>query len=145
MARMARMSGDRSCGRPVRLAEGRLTRQIIGSFFDVYNELGYGFLERVYREAFRIVLAERGFAVRCEVPVDIQFHGQHIGTYRADMIVDDRVIIELKAGAALPPGSKAQLLNYLRLSGREVGLLLFFGPTPEFQRVIASRSRSDAT
>jgi GxxExxY protein len=120
-----------------------LTRDIIGAFFDVYNELGYGFLENLYAPALAIVLHERGFRVAREVPLEVHFHGQQIGVYRADMIVDDTVILELKTGAALFPGSKAQLINYLRISGLQVGLVLFFGPTPEFTRVIASRRRHD--
>jgi GxxExxY protein len=71
------------------------------------------------------------------------FHGQRIGVFRADMIVEDTVILELKAGAALLPGAKTQLINYLRMSGLQVGLLFFFGPVPEFKRVIASRPRRD--
>jgi GxxExxY protein len=126
-----------------RFAHARLTREVIGAFFDVYNELEYGLPEQVYRSAMGIVLAERGFLCRSEVRLEVHFHGQHIGSYRADMIIEDRVILELKAGAALPPGSKAQLINYLRLSRLEVGLLLFFGPSPEFERVVVSRRRSD--
>jgi GxxExxY protein len=126
-----------------RFAHARLTRDVIGVFFDVYNELEYGLPEQVYRSALHIVLAERGFLCRSEVKLDVHFHGHHIGSYRADVIVEDSVILELKAGAVLPPGSKAQLINYLRLSKLEVGLLLFFGPTPEFTRVVASRSRGD--
>jgi GxxExxY protein len=126
-----------------RFPHGRLTREIIGVFFDVYNELGCGHFEQLYQAAMCIVLAERRVETRSEVQLDIHFHGQRIGWYRADIIVENAVILELKAGPALPPGSKAQLINYLRLSRLEVGLLLFFGPTPEFTRVVASRPRSD--
>lgn len=77
--------------------------------------------------------------------LDVVFHGHRIGTHRADLIVNDTIIVEVKAGAALPLGSKAQLIDYLRLSALTVGLLLFLGPTPEFQRVVSSRSRHDAT
>jgi GxxExxY protein len=118
-----------------------LTRGVIGAFFDVYNELGYGFLESLYASALAIVLRERGFRVAREVALEVRFHGEQIGLYRADMIVEDTIILELKAGATLLPGSKAQLINYLRISGLQVGLVLFFGPTPEFTRVIASRRR----
>jgi GxxExxY protein len=126
-----------------RFAHARLTREVIGAFFDLYNELEYGLPEQVYRSAMGIVLTERGLGHRSEVKLQIHFHGHHIGSYRADMIVEDRIILELKAGVARPPGSKAQLINYLRLSGLEVGLLLFFGPAPEFWRVVASRPGND--
>jgi GxxExxY protein len=126
-----------------RLAHARLTREVIGVFFDVYNELGFGLPESVYRSAMHIVLAERGLAARSEVKLNIHFHGHHIGSYRADMIVEDKIILELKAGASLPLGAKAQLINYLRLSRLEVGLLLFFGPSPDFMRVVLSRQRTD--
>jgi GxxExxY protein len=126
-----------------RFAHARLTREVIGAFFDLYNELEYGLPEQVYRSAMGIILAERGFLCRSEVKLEIHFHGHHIGSYRADMIVEDKVILELKAGVALPFGSKAQLINYLRLSQLEVGLLLFFGPRPDFERVVLSRRRSD--
>ena len=127
----------------VRLPQARLTRAIIGTFYDVYNELGYGFLESVYRSALQIVLAERNFPLQSEAPLAIHFHGHRIGAYRADLIVDEQVIIEVKAGAVLAAGAKAQLINYLRMSNLTVGLLLYFGPTPEFHRVIASRRESE--
>lgn len=123
----------------------RLTREVIGTFYDVYNELGFGFLEKVYRAALAITLEERGFSIRREVGLDVVFHGHCIGAYRADLIVNDTIIVEVKAGATLPLGSRAQLINYLRLSSLTVGLLPFFGPTPEFQRVVSSRSRHDGT
>jgi GxxExxY protein len=128
---------------PRRFPHARLTRDIIGVFFDVYNELGGGLFENVYRSAMDIVLTERGLRSRSEVEFHIHFHQHRIGTYRADIVVEDSVILELKAGTALPPGSKGQLINYLRLSRLEVGLLLFFGPNPEFERVVASRPGND--
>ena len=124
-----------------KLAYEALTREVIGTFFDVYNELKYGLLENLYAAGLEIVLRERGLFVRREVPLEVRFHGQRIGVFRADMIVNDTIIVEIKAGAVLQIGSKPQLINYLRLSRLEVGLLLFFGPTPEFQRVISSGSQ----
>ena len=85
------------------------------------------------------MLRERGFSVRTEVPFAVHFHGQRIGEYRVDIVVDEKVILELKAGPTLVNGAKAQLLNYLRTSGLEIGLLLHFGPTAEVTRVISSR------
>jgi GxxExxY protein len=124
-----------------KLAHEALTSEVIGAFFDVYNELKYGLLESLYRAALEIVLAERGLCVQREAPLEVRFHGQRIGFFRADMIVNDVLIVEVKAGAILPVGSKPQLINYLRISTLEVGLLLFFGRTPEFQRVVRSGSR----
>jgi GxxExxY protein len=129
---------------PPRLDRPRLTREIIGAFFDVYNALGYGLLENMFAAALAIVLRERGFFVQVESALDVVFHEQTIGTYRADLVVEHAVVVELKAGAFLPPGSNAQLINYLRLSGLQVGLLLWFGPVPEFRRVVLSRTRNDA-
>jgi GxxExxY protein len=109
----------------------------------VYNDLEYGLPEQLYASALEIVLAERGFRVRREVAIDVMFHGRRIGAYRLDIIVNDRIVVEVKAGETLRTGSKAQTINYVRLSGLEVGLLLYFGPSPEFYRVVSSRSRSD--
>ena len=140
------MTAHRSSGSDdtVRQEWQPLTRSIIGAFFDVYNALGYGLIESMYAAALAIVLRERGFFVQVESALDVVFHDQTIGTYRADMVVEHSVVVELKAGAFLPPGSKAQLINYLRLSGVHIGLLLWFGPTPEFQRVVLSHPRNDA-
>jgi GxxExxY protein len=125
------------------LPEGALTEKLIGVFYDTYNETGYGLLERAYAAAMAILLAERGFRVRREVPFTLRFHGHDIGTYRADMIVEDRVILEIKTGAVIPPGTREQLTNYLRISRIQVGLILLFGPEPRFKRVVMSRARSD--
>jgi GxxExxY protein len=129
---------------PSPLPWARLTRDIIGTFYDVYNDLEYGLLEQLYASALEIVLVERGFRVRREVAIDVIFHGRRIGAYRADAVVNDAIIVEVKAGETLPTGSKAQTINYVRISGLEVGLLLYFGPSPDFYRVLSSRSRNDA-
>ena len=125
------------------LPEGALTERIIGAFYDVYNDLCYGLLERAYSAAMAILLAERGFLVSREVPFPLHYHGHEIGTYRADMIVENRVILEIKSGEVFPPGVKQQLTNYLRISRIEVGLILLFGPEPKFKRVVRSRARED--
>jgi GxxExxY protein len=142
MARITTHHSDESRP-PGGLPWARLTRDIIGAFYDVYNDLEYGLLEQLYASALAIVLEERGFHVRREVPLDVVFHGRRIGAYRVDAIVNEAVIVEVKAGETLPIGSKAQTINYVRLSGLEVGLLLYFGPSPEFYRVVSSRSRND--
>ena len=116
-----------------------ITKRVIGAFFEVYADLRYGLAENLYAAALQIVLEERGLEVTREAVIDVAFRGHRIGNYRADFVVENAVILELKAGAFLPPGSREQLLNYLRLSRIEVGLLLFFGPVPDFQRVVHSR------
>jgi GxxExxY protein len=124
-------------GQPPRgQALGESVRQIIGVYFDVYNEIGYGLSESICAAAFAMVLEERGFQVRREVVLDYTFRGQCIGRYRADLVVNEAILIEVKAGELLPRGSKAQLLNYLRISGMRAGLVVFFGPIPEFKRLL---------
>jgi GxxExxY protein len=121
-----------------RLAEQELTERIIGTFFAVYNELGYGFLESIYENALCVALCEAGLEVSRQVPFVVDFHGQVVGEYRADLIVAHRVIVEVKAITALAPAQEAQLLNYLKASGIAVGLLLNFGPKAEFRRKVLS-------
>jgi len=120
------------------LVHGELTREIIGAFFDVYNELGFGFLEAVYQRALPMALAERGIESRREVPLTVHFRGQPIGDYRADLVVDGRVIVETKAAEKIIPVHELQLLTYLRATKLTVGLLLNFGPRPTFRRLILS-------
>jgi GxxExxY protein len=117
------------------------TREIIGVFFDVYNELGYGFLESVYREAMTIALQNQGLQVEREFPLTARFRGQLIGNFKADLVVRGSVIVELKAVRSLEPAHEAQILNYLRASVLEVGLLLNFGPKPQVRRLAFSNSR----
>ena len=107
----------------------------------MYNELGVGFLESVYQHAMVIALTELGVEVVAEPSISVSFRGRTIGTFRADLVVGDAVIVELKAGRALDPAHEAQLLNLLRASTYEVGLLLHFGPKPQFRRLIYSNDR----
>ncbi len=118
------------------LRNAELTKPAIDAFFKVYNELGYGFREHLYEKALEIVLRERGVPVRSQQPYEVFFHGERLGVLRADLIVNDCVVVELKAGSALPPGCRAQVLSYLKASGLRVGLVLFFGPVPEVIRVV---------
>src|SRR5260370_25990615 len=97
-----------------RYKHAELTEQIIGVFYEVYNELGIGFLEKVYQEAMALVLRSKGLDAKCAVPVPVWFRGTKIGTYEADLIVERVVLVELKAGKALDSSHEAQLLNYLR-------------------------------
>ena len=112
-----------------------LTRSLIGAFFDTYFELGFGFLEGVYGEALDVELQRRGHHVQREVWVTVYYKGTPLRMQRMDRIVDDKVVLELKSTVALPAGAKRQLLNYLRVSRYEVGLLLHFGLEPEFHRL----------
>ena len=114
--------------------EEKLTESVIGSFFDVYNTLGFGFLENVYLTALEIGLAAKGHAVRREAALPIHYKCRRIAMYRADLVVDDVLILEVKSAAMLPPASERQLLNYLRATNLQVGLLLHFGPEPKFYR-----------
>lgn len=118
-----------------------LCHQIVGIFYSVYNELGYGFLEGVYEEAPAIGLAEAGLSARQQVATPIWFHGQTIGEYKADIVVNNLVLLELKAAKALDASHEAQILNYLRATDIEVGLLLNFGPKPHFKRFVFENNR----
>lgn len=111
-----------------------LTRSVIGAFFEVYNSLGYGFLEHVYASALEWELGERGHRVGREVAVTIGYKGREISRQRLDMIVDEILVVELKAGEMLPPTSLRQLFNYLRATQLQVGLLFHFGPKPLVKR-----------
>ena len=91
-----------------------LTKKIIGIFYDVYNELGYGFLELVYRNAMEIALVEAGLIVRAEVPIPVKFRGKLVGTFRADLIIEGLVLLELKCCEGLIKEHAAQTLHYLR-------------------------------
>jgi GxxExxY protein len=111
------------------------TRRVIGAFYEVYNTLGYGFLEAVYARALECELRARGLAVTREVLIDVHYKGALVGVFRADMLVEQRLVVELKATPALVRADTAQLMNYLRGGGLGEGLLLHFGPEPGFRMV----------
>src|SRR5262245_29335045 len=113
-----------------------LTGRIIKAFYDVYNELGYGFLEKVYENALLVELVSAGLRVGQQRPVSVHYLGRQVGSYFADLIVEGRVIIEVKSAEALCEAHEAQLLNYLKATEIEVGLLLNFGMRPAFRRKI---------
>jgi GxxExxY protein len=123
------------------LKHRELTESIIGIFYDVYNELGYGFLESVYESAWAIALGQAGFRVSRQVAMAVWFRGVNVSDFRADLVVNDYVIIEIKAARAIEPAYEAQLLNYLRCTDIEVGLLLNFGPRPTFRRMAFANER----
>jgi GxxExxY protein len=124
-----------------RYKHAELTELIIGVFYEVYNELGIGFLEKVYQEAMALVLRSKGIEVHCQVPVPVWFRCAKIGIYEADLVVAGLVLVELKAGKALDSSHEAQLLNYLRSTEIEVGLLLNFGPRPQVRRFAFENAR----
>jgi len=113
-----------------------LTQKIIGVFYDVYNELGCGFLESVYCEAMRLALGQAGLKVQTEMPIPVWFRGELVGVFRADLVVNDVVLIELKACEALVREHESQTLHYLRATEIEVALLMNFGPKPRFKRLV---------
>ena len=114
------------------LIEERLTHSAIGAFFDVYNTLGYGFLESVYVIALEWELIARGHKLSREVWVPVIYKGEEICKQRLDMVVDGKLIIEIKATPDLPKTASRQLYNYLRVTSLRVGLLFHFGAEPKF-------------
>lgn len=123
---------------PIRLLHGDVTKSIIAAFYAVYNKLGFGFLENVYGGALALELRRRGHRVAREVQVPVYYDGVEVGKYRVDFIVDDGVVLELKSTAVLNRSDPRQLLSGLRATPLEVGLLLHFGPKPQFYRIVAS-------
>ena len=113
-----------------------LTQKLIGIFFDIYNERGHGFLESVYEEAFAVSLAEHGIFFQKQVAVPVWFHGRKVRDFRADLLIDSKVIVELKAARHIDSACEKQLLNYLRATEIEVGILFNFGPSAEFKRYV---------
>lgn len=135
------MSTDPPALKLVAVRTTETTRAIIGSFFEVYNELGTGFLESVYRNALSVALDQMGIPNRREAPLDVFFRGARVGLFRADILVNDCVVVETKAAHALDRSHEAQLINYLRASSIEVGLLLNFGPEAKFRRLVYTNDR----
>lgn len=117
------------------------TEAILRAFYTVYNTLGYGFLEKVYENALAHELAKQGLQVRKQMPIQVYYDGQVMGKYFADLLVEEQVIVELKAAEGIIPRHGAQLLNYLKATDIEVGLVLNFGPEPKFQRKILTQDR----
>ena len=117
------------------------TEKIIQAFYKVYNTLGYGFLEKVYQNALLIELRRMGFECKSQYPIRVYYESYPVGDYFADIIVDDCVVIENKATEALCEENEFQLINYLKATNIEVGLLLNFGKKPEFKRKIFTNDR----
>lgn len=128
----------------VELIQVDTTGDVIGAFYEVYNALGFGFLEHVYSLALERELMSRGRLVGKEVSVPIFYKGDTITSQRVDMIVDEKVVVEIKSTYVLPPTAKRQTLNYLRATNLEVALLLHFGPDAKFYRLVHSNNRAPA-
>ncbi len=118
-----------------------LTNQIICAFYRVYNELGFGFLEKVYENALVLALTDAGLKGERQYPIKVFFNDQIVGEYFADIVVGQKIIIEIKAVKQLGPEHESQLLNYLKATRFEVGLLFNFGPKPEITRRVFANAR----
>ncbi len=116
------------------MTDDELTEIIIGCAYNVHNKLGSGFLEKVYKRALRIEIEKSGLSVALEVPIDVHYDGQVVGEYFADLWVEDRIIVELKAVQSLTKDHEVQLVNYLTATGTESGLLINFGSSVHVRR-----------
>jgi GxxExxY protein len=123
------------------LLHEELTKTIIKTFYEVYNELGYGFLEKVYQNSLYLELKNKGFKVEAQKEISVYYKGIEVGEYYADLLVEDVIILELKAADCIVKDFENQILNYLRGTDCEVGLLLNFGKKPEFKRKIFENHR----
>ncbi len=117
-----------------------LTDTIIKCYYNVYNKLGYGFLEKVYENAMLIELRKHNLNAKSQQNIKVFYDTYVVGDYYADIIVEDKVILELKASERLCSANEAQLINYLKGTNIEIGLLLNFGTEPEFKRKIYSNN-----
>ncbi|MFH1564462.1 MAG: GxxExxY protein [bacterium] len=122
-----------------------LTKKIISCFYQVYNTLGYGFLEKVYENSLIKELNKNGLKPVQQMPIKVYYEGELVGDYFADIVVENLVILELKAQELLCPENEAQLLNYLKATKYEIGLLLNFGTKPEIRRKIYSNNLKNST
>jgi GxxExxY protein len=112
------------------------TERIIAAFYQVYNQLGYGFLEKVYENALRVELENQHFLVMIQRPITVFYSGVNVGEYFADMVIDEVIVVEIKAVSEILEEHEAQLINYLKSTSYEVGLLLNFGQKPQFRRKV---------
>ena len=124
------------------LIHREITQSVISAFYEVYNTLGFGFLEHIYALALEYELKLRGHSVGREVWVVVDYKGFELGRQRIDLIVDEKVVVEVKSTATLPAYSARQLYNYLHATHLDVGLLVHFGPKAEFQRIVCTTRRS---
>ena len=125
------------------MVHSEITDAILGAAFEVSNELGPGFLESVYRKSMALLLAEKDFKVEEEKPLEVLFKGHSVGNYFADLIINDKVLVELKAANSLLPEHKAQTIHYLKATGLKVALLINFGkPKLDYVRIYPSAKNS---
>ncbi len=125
----------------ISLLQEDLTRRIIGAFYEVYKRMGGGFAEAVYEEALARELEDEGLVVERQFQIPVDYRGSTVGQFRADIVVSGTVLVEIKVREELRPVHRAQLLNYLRATSLEIGLLFNFGPKPQFKRLVFSNSR----
>lgn len=116
--------------------DNELTDKVIGAYYKVYNALGYGYLEKVYQNAMKVELEQKGVRVEAQKPIKVFYSGVVVGEYFADLLVEQKLIVELKTVSAISHEHEAQLGNYLKSTGISIGLLLNFGPKAEFKRKI---------
>lgn len=121
---------------PPRLVHEATTGRLLAAFFSVHRELGYGFADAVYLRALQVELAFRGIDVQGDVPMGVFYKGRKVGTYAADLLVEGKVVASVRAGLELTDADRTQLLNCMRCSSADVGMLLHFGPRPEFRRFL---------
>jgi GxxExxY protein len=124
-----------------KLIEAELTGSVIGAFYEVYNTLGFGFLEHLYVMALERELLARGHRVARELGVRVEYKGEVLGFQRLDLVVDETLVVEIKSTYDLNKAAKRQLYNYLRATSFEIGLLLHFGPTAKFHRLVAQNAK----
>ena len=123
----------------MKLIHSHITQKILRAYFNVYNNLGYGFLEKVYENAMMIELKNLGLKVVQQKPIKVSYQDRIIGEYFADLLIEDKVICELKSIAELGETHETQLLNYLKATDIEVGMLLNFGQKPEYVRKVYTK------
>jgi GxxExxY protein len=118
-----------------------LTELILSVFYEVHTDLGYGFLERVYQNALYFAFLDNGLKCRAEIPINVYHNGRMVGEYRADLLIENSVLLELKACETINPAHEAQLINYLKATNIEIGFVLNFGKKAEFSRKIYTNDR----
>jgi GxxExxY protein len=132
---------DKQDGQDTGLKHEQITKSVIGCAFEVINELGAGFLESVYENALLLALQQKGLSAISQHPVKVMFRGECVGDFYADIFVEEKVIVELKAVKTIAPEHQAQIINYLNATGIEVGLLINFGnPKLEFKRFTRNKN-----
>ena len=126
-----------------RIVEPELSYRVVNAFFEVYNALGFGYLEPVYSRALEIALVKRNIRVSREVLIEVFFEGHPVGRHRLDMLVENRIVLELKSTELLSRAAQRQVRSYLAAANLELGIILHFGPVATFHRVLAKKSLTD--